>query len=88
MAFRNKDKELYRKQYPAVNKWLNQCIICDTTGYKPTLPEKITPGVMAEHIREYYNMLEVNDINICVDCEKHLKKNNVSPTTHSSVTTQ
>ena len=71
----NKDnKENYIKQYPEINKWLNQCIICQTQGYKPNLPDKIYPGFLADNIRRFYNVLEVDEIGICTDCQKHYKK--------------
>lgn len=46
-------------------------MVCHTIGYKPNMPEKITPGVMAENLRKLFNELKINDIGICADCEKH-----------------
>ena len=74
MASFKKDSENYVQNYPEMKKWVNQCIICQTTGYKPNLPENIYPGVLAQNIRKIYTQLEVNEINICNDCEKHLNK--------------
>ena len=68
-----KDKDQYLKDYPHCYKWLNECMICHTIGYKPNMPEKITPGAMAENLRKLFNELKVNDIEICPDCEKHWK---------------
>ena len=73
MASRNRDKEIYSKQYPEMEKWLNECMVCHTFGYKPNLPEQIHPGVLAENIRKLYNVLKLNQIGICEDCSKHWK---------------
>ena len=69
-----KDNENYAKKFPEMRKWLNECVICQTIGYKPNLPENIYPRVLAQNIRKIYNVLEVNEINICSDCEKHWNK--------------
>ena len=69
---KGKDKDLYLKEYPEANKWLNQCIICQSVGYKPEMPEKITPGYLAENIRRFFPELTVNDINVCEQCEQNL----------------
>ncbi len=69
---KGRDKQQYSKQYPEVRKWLNQCIVCQSEGYKPELPETIYPGFLAENIREYYTPLEVNELKICTECAMHL----------------
>lgn len=68
---RKADKEQYSKDYPQISRWLNECMVCHSIGYKPEMPEKIYPGEMAENIRRFYSPLEVNDISICDDCSKH-----------------
>jgi hypothetical protein len=75
MASKKEEKEIYVKQYPEMKKWLNECSICQTIGYKPDLPEDIHPGVLAQNIRKMYNKLEVDEINICIDCGKYWYKN-------------
>lgn len=71
MASKSRDKETYLKQYPEIRKWLNECIVCGTVGYKPELPEKIYPGFMAENIRSLFPPLGVNEINMCEQCKRH-----------------
>ena len=73
MSSRNRDKENYSKQYPEIEKWLNECMVCHTIGYKPNLPEQIHPGILAENIRKSYNVLKLDEIGICEDCSKHWK---------------
>jgi hypothetical protein len=69
---KKREIELYVRQYPEIKRWLNQCVICQTIEYKPSLPVKIDEGFLAEHIREYFDVLEVNEINICTECNRHL----------------
>lgn len=64
MSSRSRDKEIYSKQYPEIGKWLNECVVCHTIGYKPNLPEQIHPRILAENIRKSYNVLELNKIEI------------------------
>ena len=71
---RIKSKLEYRKMYPKMAKWLNNCIICQSEGYKPELPEKITPGVLAQNIRKMWPELEVNDLGICKQCKQVSEK--------------
>jgi len=68
---RKTDKEQYLKSYPEVRRWLNECMICHSVGYKTAMPEKIYPGQMVENIRMFFSPLEVNDISICNDCFRH-----------------
>ncbi len=68
---KQKDLSQYLKQYPEAKKWLNQCIVCQSIGYKPEMPEKIYPGYLAENLRRLLSPLEVNKLNICTHCDKH-----------------
>jgi hypothetical protein len=69
---KQKDLTQYLKQYPETKKWLNQCIVCQSIGYKPEMPEKIHPGYLAENIRKLLPALEVNELSICFACAQHL----------------
>jgi hypothetical protein len=71
MSSKSRDKETYLKQYPETRKWLNECIICQSVGYKPELPEQIYPGLMAKHIRNFFRPLPVNELSICDNCAKY-----------------
>jgi hypothetical protein len=69
----SKQKELnqYLKQYPEAKKWFNQCIVYQSIGYKPELPEKIHPGYLAENLCKLLPSLEVNELSICSLCAQH-----------------
>ena len=69
-----KDNEIYIQRFPEMRKWINQCVICQTIGYKPNLPQNLYPGVLAQHIRKIFNKLYINELNICNECEKHWNK--------------
>ena len=74
MSSKSKDQKTYVKQLPEIKKWLNQCVICGSIGYKPELPDKIYPGLLAETIREVFAPLAVNDISMCEQCARHWDK--------------
>ena len=71
---RVKESNNYLRQYPEATKWLNQCVICQTTGHKPEIPEKIYPGYLAQNIRKFFKPLPVNELNICEECFAHWEK--------------
>ncbi len=71
MSSKSRDKNTYSKQYPEIKRWLNQCVICESVGYKPELPEKIYPGEMANNIRKLFAPLAVNELNMCEECARH-----------------
>ena len=67
------DKELYRKQYPECKKWLQQCVICQTEGYKPKMPNQIGIGRLSQNIRKLYSELALNEIGLCEACAENYK---------------
>lgn len=72
MSSKSREQKIFLKEHPDIKRWLNQCIICGTTGYKPELPETIFPGLLAENIRKLFKPLSVDDLNICEQCGKYL----------------
>ncbi|NCO64977.1 MAG: hypothetical protein GW809_09090 [Bacteroidetes bacterium] len=72
MSSKIREKDQYANMYPKINKWLNECLICHSIGYKPEMPENIYPGRLAQNIRKQYPPLSVNEINVCEDCERHM----------------
>lgn len=68
---KQKDVAQYLKQYPVAKRWLNQCIVCQSFGYKPEMPEKIHPGYLAENLRKLLSPLAVNELSICTFCALH-----------------
>ena len=71
MSSKSRDRETYLRQLPETRKWLNECLICHSVGFKPDLPEKIYPGPMAKNIRSLFSPLSVNEFSLCEDCANH-----------------
>jgi hypothetical protein len=63
------DGLLYLKMYPKqTQRWMNRCGACQRLGYKPEMPEDITPGCLAQNLRSYFEPLLVNEIGLCPMC--------------------
>lgn len=81
MQYNKNDGLNYIKSYPKLKKWINECIVCGSVGYKPELPEKLTSNLGngefqtfgADNIRSYFQPLAVNELGICEECQKMLK---------------
>jgi|GEM_PF-1376050 len=69
--------EMYLQMYPAVSKWMNECIICHAKGYKPDMPTHISRegSVAGGNIRQYFNPLAVDELHICAQCGKFARQN-------------
>ena len=75
----------YMSSYPELKKWINTCVCCGATGYKPEMPDKLTSRFGgeeittcgAQNIRRFYPPLELNDNGLCAVCERLLAKNDV-----------
>ena len=68
-----RSKDWYRKQYPSVNKWINQCVICQEEGFKPELLLNDL-GTFGSNIISNWNELELNDLKMCSNCETMSKQ--------------
>lgn len=76
MRYHNNEGEMYLKNYPQCQKWINECIICHTKGYKSDMPDYIinkNSNIFNKHIKKYFNELEVNEFSICKQCSKLYK---------------
>jgi len=60
----------YLQTFPHLRKWINQCICCQSTGYKPNLPENIHPGAGAQYLRKYFTVLDVDEFGRCEQCRQ------------------
>lgn len=59
----------YLDMYPKLRRWVNQCVACQTQGYKPEMPEDIYPGVAAQNLRRYFTPLVVDENGFCDQCK-------------------
>lgn len=67
-----RDSELYLKMYPELLKWINECSICHSKGYKPEMPEHIGGeySIASYNIQKYFKPLEVDKNSLCEQCAK------------------
>ena len=70
------DSEQYLKMYPGLQKWINECPVCHSKGYKPDMPEHIggVDSVAAHNLRRYFRPLEVDSMGVCLQCAKYLER--------------
>ena len=70
-------RENYLKRNPELEKWINTCIICNTKGYKPEMPNHTVDGVFNNghfQVQRFFDPLRVNELNICEQCEAFAKR--------------
>jgi len=68
-------KAEYVNAFPGLRKFLNQCVVCQQTGYDPERIDRKEGKYFLARIREYFHPLKVNEIGVCRDCEKRLNEN-------------
>lgn len=70
MPKRQSESDKYLQMYPELMKWINECIICHSKGYKPEMPEHISRefSVAGKNLRKFFNPLVVDDLSICEQC--------------------
>ena len=75
MKYNKSEGNDYIQQYPKLKKWINTCICCGQSGYKPDLPETLinkwgNKTMGAYNIRKYFRSLKVNEVGICEECQR------------------
>ena len=69
-----KEKEIdrYLKKYPQLQKWLNQCLCCGATGYRPDMPEHIggEGSIFGDQLRRMLRLLAVDETGLCEVCRR------------------
>ncbi|RTQ47909.1 hypothetical protein EJV47_18510 [Hymenobacter gummosus] len=65
---RKGEAELYLRMYPALQRWLNQCVICQAQGYRPDMPAQIYPGGAAHNLRRLFRPLALDELQMCATC--------------------
>lgn len=69
-----REKDYYFYLYPEDKKYINECLICHTVGYKPDMPEHIGGQFCktAEKIRQMFKpALKINEVGLCEQCAKY-----------------
>jgi hypothetical protein len=67
-----RDKEEYLNAFPRLRRFLNQCVVCQETGYDPEKMKTKQGKYFQARIREYFHPLEVNAAGVCSDCARRL----------------
>ena len=64
------DINQYLEIYPKHLKWINECPICHTKGYKPDMPLHIGGeySIAGHQLRQYLKPLQVYEFGFCMDC--------------------
>lgn len=65
---RKGEAEQYLRAFPALRRWINQCVVCQTEGHRPELPAQIYPGMAAYNLRQLFQPLALDELGICADC--------------------
>jgi|KBSMisStandDraft_5_1062788.scaffolds.fasta_scaffold208441_3 hypothetical protein len=65
-------KEEYLNAFPRLRKFLNQCVVCQETGYDPERIKKKEGKYFQARVREYFHPLEVNESGVCLECARRL----------------
>jgi hypothetical protein len=61
-------REAWLEAFPGFRKFLNQCVVCQETGYDPE-KLKTKRGVgFQKNAREFFKPLTVNEHGICAKC--------------------
>ena len=68
----------YINKFPYVKRWINECSICHTMGYNPSMPEHIggEESYSAYFVKKYFKPLELKD-GVCSECQKLAKNKNL-----------
>lgn len=65
---RQGEAEQYLRMYPALRRWLNQRVVCQTEGYRPDMPAQIYPGMAAYNLCRLFRPLGLDELGMCADC--------------------
>ena len=68
---KERKEQKYLRTFPHLQKWVNQCVVCQRVGIKPETPKEIFPGMAAHYLRKYFDYLKVNQFGNCEQCGLH-----------------
>lgn len=62
----------YQRQFPQLQKWLNQCPCSGSIGLKPEMPEPIGAegSVAGEQLRRMLRPMAVDEAELCEVCRR------------------
>jgi hypothetical protein len=73
---KEKDRALYMRRYPKLNKWINECWLCHCQGYDRSIVENPNneQTIAARNIKSYFRPLDLDEDGLCEVCSRLSKK--------------
>ena len=65
---RKNRREAWLQEFPAFRKFLNQCVVCQETGYDPEKLRTKRGSGFQKNAREFFKPLLINEHGICERC--------------------
>lgn len=60
----------YINKYPSLQKWIQQCLFCQSEGYNPAMPDFLGVSPFGPtNIRSMFPPIILNEEEICEQCE-------------------
>ena len=68
----------YLATYPRLRKWVQQCVLCQSEGYNPEMPDFLgVSGFGPANIRRMFPPLSLDSNGVCEQCrEAQIKMSN------------
>jgi hypothetical protein len=78
MGKRGTDIEEFLMKYPYMLRWVNECLSCHHTGYKPEMPEpEVDFSVfIPAKLRRLVDELDLDENSLCQQCRQAKLPNN------------
>ena len=73
---KEKDRALYMRRYPKLNKWINECWLCHCQGYDRSIVENPNneQTIAARNIKSFFQPLDLDEDGLCEVCSRLSKK--------------
>jgi len=68
-----RDRTEWLNEYQGFKKYLNQCVMCQGTGYDPVKIESKEGKYFKIKAMEYFHPFTVNEIGLCPDCAERFQ---------------
>jgi len=63
-------REAWLRAFPAFREYLNQCVVCQETGYDPEKLTRKRGFGFQKNAREFFKPLTVNELGVCSSCSE------------------
>ncbi len=69
---KQREQKQYLKDYPKLNKWVNECVVCHAKGYNPRIELK-EEKIVVSNLKKILPPLELDESKMCPVCAKLLQ---------------